>query len=112
MSTHVVRAGPVLRRYYRCRSTARGREACKGVMASAHEIENAVLSVIGANAKLLSKEQCAAVKEMVRGVVYDAGSRSVRIELIKPLDGSAHAEAEATDRPAATQKRMSVPRRR
>ena len=112
MSTHIVRAGSVLRCYYRRRSTARGREACKGVMASAHEIENAVLSVIGANAKLLSKEQCAAVKEKVRGVVYDAGSRSVRIELIKPLDGSAHAEAEATDRPAATQKRMSGPRRR
>jgi site-specific DNA recombinase len=111
MSTHIVRAGPVLRCYYRCRSTTRGREACKGVMASAYEIETAVLSVIRASPKLTSKEQCAAVKEMVRGIVYDARSGTVRIELIKPLDGSAHAEAEATDRRAGTAKRKSDPHR-
>lgn len=82
-------------------------------MASAHEIETAVLSVIGATSlTLTSKEQCAAVKKMVRGIVYNAGSGTVRIELIKPLDGSAHAEAEATDRHAGTEKRRSDPRRR
>ncbi len=48
MSTHTVRSGPVIRCYYRCRSTAGGREACKGVMISAYEIETAVLSEIGA----------------------------------------------------------------
>ena len=110
MSSHIVRVGPVLRCYYRCRSTARGRSACKGVMASAHELETAVLSVIGANAKLTSKEQRTAVKEMVRGIVYHAGSGTVQIELIKPLDGSAHAEGEATDRRAGTEKRKSGPR--
>ena len=80
-------------------------------MASAHGIEAAVLSVIGASPKLTSKEQCAAVKEMVRGIVYDPGSGTVRIELIKPLDGSARAEAEATDRRAGTAKRKSDPHR-
>ena len=48
MSTHIVRTGPVIRCYYRCRSTAGGREACKGVMVHAHEIETAVLPEIGA----------------------------------------------------------------
>ena len=44
--------------------------------------------------------------------VYDAGFGSVWINLIKLLDGSAHAEAEATDRRTGTETRMSGPRRR
>jgi hypothetical protein len=48
MSTHTVRLGPVIRCYYRCRSTAGGREDCKGVMLSAHEVETTVLAEIGA----------------------------------------------------------------
>jgi len=102
MSTHAVRTGPVIRRYYRCRSTAGGREPCKGVMVAAHEIETAVLSQIGGRAHLLSKEQAAAVKERVRGIVYDAETGKVRIE-IKPPDGSARDEAEATDQRAGTE---------
>lgn len=39
MSTHTVRKGPVIRRYYRCRSTAGGREPCKGVMVDATRLK-------------------------------------------------------------------------
>jgi predicted GNAT family acetyltransferase len=49
MSTHTVRSGPVIHGYDRCRSTSGGREACKGVMIPAYEIETAVLSEIGPN---------------------------------------------------------------
>ena len=84
MSTHTVRSGPVIHGYYRCRSTAGGREACKGVMISAYEIETAVLSEIGGGPKLTSKEQQAAVREAVRAAVYDAPSGNVKIELVAP----------------------------
>jgi site-specific DNA recombinase len=73
MSTHTVRSGPVIHGYYRCRSTAGGREACKGVMISAYEIETAVLSEIGAGTIRTSKEhkpqcegQCARPSTMRR----------------------------------------------
>ena len=59
MGTHTVRFGPVVRCYYRCRSTAGGREACKGVMISAGEVETAVLTEIGVGLSLVSKEQAA-----------------------------------------------------
>lgn len=42
LSTHTIRRGTVIYRYYRCRSTASGREPCRGVLISAHEIETAV----------------------------------------------------------------------
>ena len=87
MSTHTVRSGPVIHGYYRCRSTAGGREACKGVMISAYEIETAVLSEIGAGPKLTSKEQQAAVREAVRAAIYDAPSGKVKIELVAPRGG-------------------------
>jgi site-specific DNA recombinase len=87
MSTHTVRSGPVIHGYYRCRSTAGGREACKGVMISAYEIETTVLSEIGAGPKLTSKEQQAAVREAVRAAVYDAPSGNVKIELVAPPRG-------------------------
>lgn len=88
MSTHTVRSGSVLHGYYRCRSTAGGREACKGVMISAYEIEAAVLSEIGSRPKLTSKEQQAAVRAAVRAAVYDAASGNVKIELITPRGGN------------------------
>ena len=69
-------------------------------MVDAHEIETAVLREIGAGPNLLSKEQAAAVKERVRGLVYDADTGKVRIEMIKLPDDSARDEAEATDRRA------------
>jgi hypothetical protein len=47
MSTHTIRRGSVIYRYYRCRSTAGGREPCKGVLVSAYEIESAVLEAAG-----------------------------------------------------------------
>ena len=112
MSTHTVRTGPVIRRYYRCRSTAGGREPCKGVMVAAHEIETAVLSQIGVSAKLLSKEQEAAVKERIRGIVYEADTGKLRIEMIKPPDDSARDEAEATERRSGTEQRRSGRRHR
>jgi hypothetical protein len=55
----------------------------KGVMISAFEIETAVLSEIGAGARLTSKEQQAAVREAVRAVVYDAAAGKVKIQLIQ-----------------------------
>ncbi len=89
MSTHTVRLGPVIRCYYRCRSTAGGREACKGVMISAHEVESAVLAEIGAGNGLTTKEQAGVVKEAVRSVVYDAASRMLKVDRIKPPVGAA-----------------------
>ena len=82
-----MRSGPVIHGYYRCRSTAGGREACKGVMISSYEIETAVLSEIGAGSKRTSKEQQAAVREAVRAAVYDAPSGKVKIELVAPPGG-------------------------
>ena len=71
-------------------------------MVAAHEIETAVLREIGAGPSLLSKEQAASVKERVRGIVYDADTGKVRIEMIKPPDDSARDEAEATGRREGT----------
>ena len=73
--------------YYRCRSTAGGREGCKGIMVSAYEIETAVLSEIGAGPKLTSKEQQAAVRAAVRAAVYDTSSGRVKIELVAARGG-------------------------
>lgn len=61
---------------------AGGREACKGVMVSAHEIETAVLSELGVGPNRIAKEQQAAVREAVRSAVYEAASGKVMIELI------------------------------
>lgn len=85
MSTHTVRFGPVIRCYYRCRSTAGGREPCKGVMISVGEVESAVLAEIGAAKGLTTKEQAGVVKEAVRSVVYDADSRMLKINRIESL---------------------------
>ena len=109
MSTHTVRTGPVIRRYYRRRSTAGGRERCKSVMVAAHEIETVVLTEAGTCPDLTSKEQATAVKDRVRGIVYYAGTGKLRIEMTKPPDGSAGDEAEATDRRAGTITRKSGP---
>ena len=68
MGTHTVRFGPVVRLYYRCRYTARGREAFKGVIISAGEVEMAVLKEIGADFRMVSREQTARVKEVLRSV--------------------------------------------
>ena len=56
-------------------------------MISAYEIEAAVLSEIGADPKLTSKEQQAALRAAVRAAVYDAPSGNVKIEFIAPLGG-------------------------
>jgi hypothetical protein len=69
-------------------------------MVAAHKIETAVLSEIGAGPNLLSKEHATAVKERERRILYDADMGKVRIEMIKPTDGSARNEAGATDRRA------------
>jgi DNA invertase Pin-like site-specific DNA recombinase len=98
MSTHKVRSGSVVTCFYRCRSTAGGREACKGVMISAYEIETAVLSEIGAGPKLTSKKQQAAVRAAVRAAVYDAASGNVKIELIAPHGGNMKQGATRSER--------------
>lgn len=111
MSTHSVQVGPVMRCYYRCRSTAGGREACKGVMVSAPKIENLVLSKIGASPRLVTRERVALLQETVREIVYEATSGKVKITLLKPLDELVRDEAEAVDRSEAAVRRRSALRR-
>lgn len=108
MSTHTVRSGPVIRCYYRCRSTADGREACNGVMISAHEIETVVLSEIGAGPGLSTKEPEHVLREAVRSVIYDAASGKVKIDLIKTPDGSARDQAASTASYETAPKRTSA----
>jgi site-specific DNA recombinase len=112
MSTHMIRTGSCIRCYYRCRSTAGRREACKGVMVRAYVIESAVLAEIGDGPGLTSKEQAAAVKEAVGKIVDDADSGKVILELIKPPGGSARDEVATTDRREAAARRTSAPRHR
>ena len=81
-------------------------------MVNAFAIEAAVLTELGVGSRLSSKEQADAVKERAARILFDATSGKVRIELIKPPDGSARDEAEATDRRAVTEKRKSDPRHR
>ena len=64
------------------------REACEGVMISAHQNETAVLPEIGVGPKRTSKEQQPAVREAVRAAVYDAASGNVKVELIAPHGGN------------------------
>lgn len=86
MGTHTVRFGMVVRLYYRCRSTAGGREACKGVMINAGEVEMAVLREIGGDMRMVSREQTARVKEVLRSVSYDAVERTLKFVRIEPTD--------------------------
>lgn len=81
LSTHTRRRGSLIYRYYRCRSTAGGREPCKGVLVSAGEIETAVLSAVGLKkAGLSSKEEQAALQEAIRRVVFSADTGRIKIE--------------------------------
>ncbi len=86
MGTHTVRFGPVVRLYYRCRSTAGGREPCKGVMINAGEVEMAVLKEIGADMRMVSRERTARVKEELRSVSYSAAERTLKFVRIEPTD--------------------------
>jgi len=80
-STHTRRRGSLIYRYYCCRSTAGGREPCKGVLVNAGEIETAVLSAVGLEkAGLNSKEEEAALRNAIRRVVFDADGGRIKIE--------------------------------
>jgi hypothetical protein len=57
-------------------------------------------------------EQSDAVTERAGRILFDAASGKVRIEMIKPPDGSARDEAEAIGQPAAPGRRKSGPRHR
>ena len=81
-------------------------------MVNAYALEAAVLAELGVDSRLSSKEQADAVKERAARILFDATSGKVRIELIKPLDGSARDEAEATGQHAETGRRKSGPRHR
>ena len=81
-------------------------------MVSVYAIEAAVLAELGVGSRLASKEQSDAVKERAVKILFDAASGKVRIEVIKPPDGSARDEAEATGPHAATGRRKSGPRHR
>ena len=81
LSTHTIRRGSVVYRYYRCRSTAGGRDPCKGVLVSAHEIETAVLQAAGIEQTgLTSKEEEAALQCAIRQVIFKADTGSIEIE--------------------------------
>lgn len=80
LSTHTIHRGLVVYRYYRCRSTAGGKEPCKGVMISAGEIENAVLEALGVGQGLTSKEEEAAVRAAIRQVVYQPATGLIEME--------------------------------
>lgn len=81
LSTHTIRRGSVIYRYYRCRSTAGGRERCKGVLVGAHEIESAVLQAAGIeHAGITSKEEEAALHDALQQVVFEADTG--RIEML------------------------------
>jgi site-specific DNA recombinase len=112
MSTHTAIEGSKVRCYYRCRSTAGGREPCKGVMVSTHDAENAVLRAIGADRQLTSQEQRDAIRRAVRSVVYDAETGDLTIGVIKPPDGLADDGAVEAGRPEAPETHTSGPRHR
>ena len=81
-------------------------------MVNAHAIESAVLAELGVGSRLSSKEQSDAVKERACKILFDAVSGKVRIEVIKPPDGSARDEAEAAGQHAGPGRRKSDPRHR
>ncbi len=58
-------------------------------MISAGEVETAVLTEIGVDLGLVSKEQTAKGKEVLRSVTYDAGSRMLKVVRIEPPNGPA-----------------------
>jgi site-specific DNA recombinase len=84
LSTHTIRRGHITYRYYRCRSTAGGREPCKGVLIAAYEIETAVLKAAGLEKGLTSKEDEAALRSSIRRVVFEARSGRIKIEFQNP----------------------------
>jgi hypothetical protein len=67
-------------RYYRCRSTAGGREPCKGVIITAGEIESTVLESLGVGQGLTSKEEEAVVRAAIRQVLYQPDTELIEIE--------------------------------
>ncbi len=81
LNTHTIRRGSIVYRYYRCRSTAGGREPCKGVLVGAHELESAVLQAAGIEQTgLTSKEEEAALQCAIRQVVFKADAGTIEIE--------------------------------
>ena len=81
LSTHTIRRGSIVYRYYRCRSTAGGRDPCKGVLVSAHEIETAVLQAAGVEQTgLTSKEEEVALRNAIRQVAFEADTERIEIE--------------------------------
>ena len=81
-------------------------------MVNAYAIEAAVLAELGVGSRFSPKEQADAVQERAARSLFYATSGKVRIELIKPPDGSARDEAEATGQHGATGRRKSGPRHR
>ena len=70
-------------RYYRCRSTAGGREPGKGVLIGAYEIESAVLEAAGVEQTgLTSQEEETAFRAAIRRVVFKADVGRIEIEFL------------------------------
>jgi len=99
LSTHTRRRGSLIYRYYRCRSTAGGREPCRGVLVSAGVIETAVLSAVGLEkTELSSKEEEAAVREAIRRVVFSPETGRIKVELQPGADGAEDLEGQVSGR--------------
>ncbi len=95
LSPHTIRQGPIIYRYYRCRSTAGGREPCKGVLVNAPDIESAVLQAAGVEQTgLTSKEEEAALRSAIRQVIFKADTGQIQIEF---LPGTSVAERLAAE---------------
>lgn len=58
-------------------------------MISAGEVEAAVLTEIGVGLSVVSKEQTAKVKEVLRSVTYDATSGMLKLVRIEPAGSPA-----------------------
>ena len=112
MSTQTAREGNKVRRHYRCRSTAGGREPCKAVMVSTYDADTAVLRAIGADRQLTSQAQREAIRRTVRSVVYDAERGNLTIAVVKLPDGSADDEVAEVGRSEPPETHTSGPRHR
>ena len=90
MTPHTIRYRNFLYRYYRCRSTARGRKPC-GHQVAAQEIEMAVVSILRSHQHL--KIHPNEIPNHVESVIYDHRDASITVRLIPAHDEEAGADS-------------------
>ena len=81
MSPHTIRYRNVLYRYYRCRSTAKGRAPC-GHQVSAQAIENSVEWNISHRV-----EQESQIWDLIDVVIYEHRTGGIRVRVIPSVEG-------------------------